>query len=75
MRLSTLLALIAGAFLLTSVARSNPPQPVRECGPKPSEPSPRPDCTVREARCVCDRSGQKCSWIWICWGDTSPAIP
>ncbi len=65
MRLATLIALIAGAFVLSSAA----PEPACAslgCGIKPIKPIPPIGCTDLCAQCQCDASGKNCRWIWIC---------
>ena len=66
MRIATLLALIAGAFLLTSAT----PEPVcafpGTCGIKPIKPVPPIGCTDLCAQCQCNADGSDCIWVWVC---------
>jgi hypothetical protein len=66
MRPATLLALIAGAFLLTSAA----PEPAcayrGTCGIKPNKPIPPLGCTDMCAQCQCSADGSDCQWVWVC---------
>ena len=65
MRLATLLALIAGALVLSSTA----PEPAcayrGTCGIKPIKPIPPLGCTEMCASCQCSADGSDCDWVWV----------
>lgn len=37
-----------------------------DCGIKPIKPIPPIGCKDLEAVCICDESGNKCKWHWVC---------
>ena len=65
MRIATLLALIAGAFLLTSTT-PEPACAASGCGIKPIKPIPPIGCTDMCAQCQCNADGSDCNWVWVC---------
>ncbi len=65
MRIATLLALIAGAFVLSSTTPESACAGVG-CGIVPIKPIPPIGCNDMCAQCQCDARGQNCSWVWVC---------
>jgi hypothetical protein len=63
--LAILLALVAGAFMLSSTA-PEPACAMNSCGIKPLKPIPPIGCTDMCAQCQCDANGQNCRWVWVC---------
>ena len=65
MRLATLIAMIAGALMLSS-ATPGPACAFGGCGLKPLKPLPPLGCTDLCAQCQCNATGSDCRWVWIC---------
>ncbi len=67
MRLATLIALIAGALMLSSATPSPACAALGTCGLKPLPPL---GCKDLCAQCQCDATGSDCRWVWNCCGSS-----
>jgi hypothetical protein len=79
-RLATLIALIAGALMLScaTASRSTPSAPPRNCGRldpiKPVKQLWPPGCVDICKQCKCKADESDCFWIWVCCDSSSPLV-
>lgn len=63
-RIATLIALGALAAALSLLSPT--PACAGDCGIVPIKPIAPIGCTDLKPECVCDQTGQKCYWRWVC---------
>lgn len=63
--LAIVLALVAGAFVLSGAAPETACAS-GNCGLKPLKPLPPLGCTDLCAQCQCNANGSDCRWVWNC---------
>ena len=64
--LAIVLALVAGAFILSNAAPEPACAGVGSCGIMPIKPIPPIGCTDLCAQCQCNADGSDCRWVWNC---------
>ena len=57
---------LALTLSLLLLALAPAPAVCKSCGIKPIPPIPPIGCRDMRAVCVCDDSGRRCAWQWIC---------
>lgn len=55
-----------GVLLLMALTAQAPNVSAAGCGIVPIKPIPPIGCKDLKPECVCDSTGQKCSWVWKC---------
>ena len=64
--LAIVLALVAGAFILSNAAPKPACAGVGTCGIMPIKPIPPLGCSDLCAQCQCNANGSDCRWVWNC---------